>query len=186
MSNLQDLPTGKKFTAKSFEEKLRAIVRSGGNLNNLQNNPGATDTIDNLARERQSSVRSGGYNRFKRELDYKEVLGSDSHLTEHDKKDIEKILEHWSAKPAEPKKVAIKKEEVKKRLWEPISNESPLAFLKRDDSAQDSRFPSSQPDRHTFSRGSSLGGGNLSVNAPPSGVGVSKPPSAPKPPTLAV
>ena len=118
MAKIQDFTTGKDFTPKKLDKELKAAIRSGG-LKGLRENQ---ETLNAIAKKRQSSIRSGEYDSYRRKADYEEVLKSNKSLDEKGKKHVKELFEHWS-KPPEPKKElkpvakkVVKKKPTRKRV----------------------------------------------------------------------
>ena len=175
MGQLKDLPTGQKFTSYGFKKKFYSSSRSG----ELQNLGKHQDTINAIAKKRQSAIRAGQYDSHRRLADYKEVLKSSSNLTQRDKKHVKKLFEHWSKAP-EPAKsstinsvpakpAAIKKANIKKAR---LDRALPSSLQKGNSSPGGSKI---------FGRGTR---GNLSAQSPSLGGGTSTPSSTPRPPRL--
>jgi hypothetical protein len=186
MADLKDLPSGKKFTAFGMKKKLSAGTRTG-NLSGLRDNQ---DAINSIAKKRQAAIRSGNYDSSRRRSDYREVLRSDSNLTQRDKKHVKELFEHWgtvpaAAKPSAKKAVVAKPASVKKESIRTAAIKKAnikRARLDRNSASANSPFSNKDPKApKTFTRGVS---GNFDAQSLSSGGGASAPSSSFNPPKL--
>lgn len=116
MATLQDLPSGKKFTASTWKKELKKSTNYG-QLSSLKDNQ---EVINDIAKKREGAIRSGSYDSSRRRSDYQEILRTDSSLTGKDKSSVKGILEHWGTRPGPELKSDIKKPAKPARRRDPI------------------------------------------------------------------
>lgn len=94
MGNISSLPDGNSplwDRASSIKKVLYEATKSG-EMQNLANN---LDAINDIVAKRQADIRRGMYDRQKRLADYYDIVKKNKDLTEEDKREIRKILDHW-------------------------------------------------------------------------------------------
>lgn len=171
MATLQDLPSGKKFTASTWKKELKKSTNYG-QLSSLRDNQ---EAINDIAKKRESAIRSGSYDSSRRRSDYQEILRADSNLTGKDKGSIKGILEHWGTRQAPELKADLKKSAAK-----PARRRDPIDFDNDGSLFNDSSQSKNKP------YGYSPGGSNSAANyfSSSASSGESKSSSGYKPPRL--
>ncbi len=181
MGTLQDLPSGKKFTAAAWQKKLKQGTRYG-DLSSLKDNQ---EAINAIAKKRESAIRSGSYDSSRRRSDYQEILRTDDTLSGKEKKSVKGILEHWGTKPSvDTSKSSGVKPDTKKVAAKPVRRREPLDFSQDNYSPFNPTPPASDTPYGAPPKGSNSMG-NYFYNSPSSS-GASKPANTYKPPRLSV
>ena len=155
MGTLQDLPSGKKFTASAWQKKLKQSTRSG-DLKTLQDNQDALNTI---AKKREGAIRGGSYDSSRRKSDYREILKSDNALTSRDKGQVREILDHWGTRDIAKKSVASATD-VKKAAAKPSRRRDPIDFSSDNDGALSGDLSQAKNKPYGYSPGGSNSAAN--------------------------
>lgn len=180
MGKLQDLPSGKKFTAAAWQKKLKQSTNYG-ELSSLRDNQ---EAINAIAKKRQGAIRSGSYDSSRRRSDYQAILKNDDTLDSNkEKRLVRDILDHWGAEPSvSAGRNSDLKSETKKVPARPNRRREPIDFS-QDNYSPFNKDPQPKNTPYGSSPGNSNSLGNYFYNSPSSSGG-SKSASSYKPPKL--